>query len=93
MLEKIRCEGGGYICYGIAEAIIICKSQTMYLRLRQSILVSDNVPQSQPIYFSFNQCNIADSVTNNHSLISVETLSKNNNRNIKRKRLDEEIKG
>ena len=65
----------------------------MYLRLRQSILVSDNIPQSQPIYFSFNQCNIADSVTNNHSLISVETLSKDNNRNIKRKRLDEEIKG
>ena len=53
----------GYICYGIAEAIIICKSQKMYLRLRQSISVSDNIPQSQPIYFSFNQYNIADSVT------------------------------
>ena len=45
----------GYICYGIAEAIIICKSQTMYLRLRQSILVSDKVSRSQTIYLSLNQ--------------------------------------
>ena len=69
--EKIKYEEGGYICYGIAEAIIICKSQTMYLRLRRSISVSDNIPQSQPIYFSFNQCNIADSVTISFSLIAV----------------------
>jgi len=35
----------------------------MYLHLRQSIWVSDKVSQSQPIYFNFNQYNIADSVT------------------------------
>ena len=41
--------------YGIAEAIIICKSQTMYLCLRQSISVSDKVSWSQTIYLSLNQ--------------------------------------
>ena len=32
--DKIKYEEGGYIYYGIAEAIIIYKSQTMYLHFR-----------------------------------------------------------
>ena len=45
MLSKIQCERGDYIYYGIAEAIRVCKFQTVYLGLGPDMSIGRSKPK------------------------------------------------